>query len=83
MSEERELWIDQPYAVSGWRVRELVEGESKTLEEFPTKEAAEAFIDRTLHPERYEIEEAEPEPVEAAPEKKRPTWTRGISPGDA
>ena len=82
MSEERELWIDQPYSSSEWRVRELVDGEAVTLEAFPTKEAAEGWIDRTLHPEKYaevEVEESVTEPVE---EKKKPTWTRGISPGD-
>jgi hypothetical protein len=41
-------------------------------------------MDRLLHPEKY-ADEGKDEPVqEAAPEpqKKRPTWTRGITPAD-
>lgn len=82
MSEERELWIDQPYSFSGYRVRELVDGECKTLVTLPTKEAAEEFIDRTLHPEKFEEAPTEPEAAVVGDEKKKPTWTRGISPGD-
>ena len=57
----------------------------ETLGVFATRPQAEDFMDRTLHPEKYADEVVE-EPVEEAapaPEKKKPTWTRGISPGDA
>ncbi len=83
---ERDIWIDQAYAASEYRVRELLGEDVETLGVFATRPQAEDFMDRTLYPEKYAEEEVEEEPVEEAPpapEKKKPTWTRGISPGDA
>lgn len=81
--ETRDLWIDQPYAESTWRVRELAGGEIRTLAVFPTREQAQRFIERTLDPGA----EAEPDsgPLDApesgaAAPGPRPTWTRGVSP---
>ena len=85
MAEERDIWIDQAYSASEYRVRERVGVESETLGVFSTRPQAEDFMDRTLHPEKY-VDEGNDEPVEEPapkPEKKKPTWTRGISPADA
>ena len=84
MAEEREMWIDQAFSGHGYRVRERTADDVEMLGAFATLEQAELFMDRLLHPEKYVDVEPEPEPVEAEveTEKKRPKWTRGISPGD-
>lgn len=84
MAEERDIWIDQAYSASEYRVRENVGDTAKTLGVFATRPQAEDFMDRILHPEKYADEDKEEPTEEVAPkpEKKRPTWTRGISPAD-
>ena len=84
MAEQRNIWIDQAFSASEYRVRERVGVESETLGVFATRPQAEDFMDRILNPEKY-ADEGKDEPVqETAPEpkKKKPTWTRGITPAD-
>lgn len=81
--ETRDLWIDQPYAESTWRVRELDGGEVRTLAVFPTREQAQLHIQHLLNPEPASQPEPEtPHPSGDADETPRPkaTWTRGVSP---
>ncbi|NRA96422.1 MAG: hypothetical protein HRU14_09460 [Planctomycetes bacterium] len=84
MAEQRNIWIDQAFSASEYRVRERVGVESETLGVFSTRPQAEDFMDRILNPEKY-ADEGKDEPVQEAtpePQKKRPTWTRGITPAD-
>jgi hypothetical protein len=83
MSEapKRDLWIDQPYAESTWRVRELYEGTVKELGSFATREQAQIFLEETLNPPAPEPSTTAPADAAATVQQKaRPTWTRGVAP---
>ena len=76
MAEERDIWIDQAYSASEYRVRERVGVESETLGVFSTRPQAEDFMDRTLHPEKY-ADEGNDEPVEDMPGMKDTVLVEG------
>jgi hypothetical protein len=86
VSETRVIWIDREFHGHQYRVRERLGDDVVTLGEYATRPQAEDALDRILHPERYvevEVPMAPPEATEQeGPQKKKRTWTRGITPAD-